>query len=195
MTELIPDAALIERCRDRDADAFRILVERYKKQAYGFAFSYLKNVDDSYSVSQEAFVRAWNGISAFRDGGVFRPWLFSIVKRLALNHIRKKKRLREISLEQAIEESGCAFPDNSSNPQEYVEADETRRDVWKAVMGLKEEFREIIVLKHFHDLSYHEISESLDIPEGTVMSRLYHARKALKKHLESRFPKGMIMND
>ncbi len=94
-----------------------------------------------------------------------------------------------------MEESGFNIPDDSCNPQEHIEADEKHREVWKAVMSLKEEFREIIVLKHFHDLSYREIAESLNIPEGTVMSRLYHARKALKKHLESRFSKGMIIYD
>ncbi|MFC1539594.1 RNA polymerase sigma factor [Candidatus Latescibacterota bacterium] len=184
------DSILIQRCKVRDKDAYRLLVERYKKQAYGFAFSYLKNVDDAYTISQESFIRAWNAIGKFEDGRNFRSWLLSIVKHLSLNLILKKKRLREISLENAMEESGFDIADNSNDPLETLEKNEQRREVWTAVMKLKEEFREIIILKHFNDLSYREISETLDIPEGTVMSRLYHARLVLKENLVQVMKRG-----
>ncbi len=179
------ETALILKCKARDKEAFRVLVERYKKQAFAFAFSYLKNADDALSVSQDAFVRAWNAIDTFMEGRRFKPWLMSIVKNLSLNRIEKKKSLRETSLDQAMEESGFDIADTSASPLEIVERKETSEQVWKAVMSLKEEFREIIVLKHFQELSYHEMSEALEIPEGTVMSRLYYARLELKKKLET----------
>jgi RNA polymerase sigma-70 factor, ECF subfamily len=184
------DNILIQRCKLRDKDAYRVLVERYKKQAYGFAFSYLKNVDDAFNISQESFIRAWNAISKFEDGRSFRSWLFSIVKNLSLNLILKKKRLREISLDHAMEESGFDIADNSNDPLETLEKKEQRAQVWSAVMMLKDEFREIIILKHFNDLSYNEISETLDIPAGTVMSRLYHARLSLKENLAQAMKRG-----
>jgi len=179
------DSALIIKCKARDKDAFRVLVERYKKQAFAFAFSYLKNADDALNVSQDAFVRAWNAIDRFMEGKSFKPWLMSIVKNLSLNRIAKTKRLRETSLDQAMEESAFDIPDRGSSPLEKLEQKETNEFVWKAVMCLKDDFREIIVLKHFQDLSYREISEALEIPEGTVMSRLYYARMELKKNLEA----------
>ena len=178
------DNILIQRCKVRDTDAYRVLVERYKKQAYSFAFSYLKNVDDAFNISQEAFIKAWNAMNRFEEGRSFRSWLFSIIKNLSINLILKKKNLKEISLEKALEESGFDITDSSADPLETLENKEKRKQVWKAIMGLKEEFREIIILKHFNDMSYREISEMLDIPEGTVMSRLYHARLSLKENLE-----------
>ena len=174
------ESFLVERCRAHDLAAFRELVELYKKQAYGFAFSYLKNADDALTISQDAFVKVWRAIDTFEAGRKFRPWLFSIIKNLALNLIARKKNRREISIDEAMEQSGYDIPDKSDNPQEMLEKNELREQVWKTVMELKPEFREVIVLKHFHDLSYREIAESVGIPEGTVMSRLYHARLALK---------------
>jgi len=181
--ENVPEQALVARCREGDREAFRILVERHKRRAYEFAFSYLKNADDALGVSQDAFVRAWRAFDTFVEGRAFRPWLLGIVKNLSLNLLEKKKRLREVSLDEAMEESGFDIGDPSQNPQETLERKETGRLVWRAIFGLKDEFREIIVLKHFHDMSYGEISETLGIPEGTVMSRLYYARMELKKKL------------
>lgn len=184
MTEYTDDM-LIVRCKSKDIGAFNLLVERYKHEAYGFAYSYLKNVDDALSVSQDAFVRAWKSMAAFEEGRKFRPWLFSIVKNQALNAIARKKNRREISLDEAMEASGFDLPDSAPGPYERLADGETKRQVWKAVMSLKKEFREVIILKHFHDLSYAEMAETLDIPAGTVMSRLYHARLALKEVLST----------
>lgn len=182
--EHVNDSTLIERCKCKDKDAFGILVRRYQKPAYAFAFSYLRNSDDSVAVSQEAFVRAWRAIDTFLDGKSFKPWLFSIVRNLALNLIEKKKSHREISIDRAMEESGFDIPDETADQLAEMEQQELKREVWKAIISLKDEFREIIILKHFNDLSYREISESLGIPAGTVMSRLYYARAELKEKLE-----------
>jgi len=180
----VSDSTLIERCKGMDKDAFGILVRRYQKPAYAFAFSYLRNSDDAVTVSQEAFVRAWRAIDTFLAGKSFKPWLFSIVRNLALNLIEKKKSLREISLDSAMEDSGFDVPDKTADQLTEMEDSELKQKVWKAIFSLKDDFREIIILKHFNDLSYREISESLGIPAGTVMSRLYYARAELKEKLE-----------
>ena len=189
MTEYTDDI-LIVRCKSKDVCAFNLLVERYKHEAYGFAYSYLKNVDDALSVSQDAFVRVWKSIAGFEEGRKFRPWLFSIIKNQALNVIDRNKSRREVSLDEAMETSGFDLPDCAPGPYDRLANSETRRQVWKAVMSLKKEFREVIVLKHFHDLSYAEMAEAIGIPEGTVMSRLYHARLALKQELTSELQRG-----
>ncbi len=189
MNELTDDMLII-RCKTGDKNAFRILVERYKKQAYGFAFSYLRNAEDALNISQDAFIKVWNAIDTFIEGRHFRPWMFSIVKNLSINLIEKKKHRREISLDEAFEKSGFDIADSSDNPQKILEEKEIRGNIWKAIFDLKDEFREIIILNHFHDLSYHEISETLGIPEGTVMSRLYYARLELKKKLINVLQRG-----
>jgi len=181
----LSDTILIQKCKVKNKNAYCVLVERYKKEAYSFAFSYLKNMDDAFSISQEAFIKAWNAINGFNEKRSFRPWLFGIIKHLSLNLIAKKKHLREISLDAALEESAFDMADASADPLEVLEIKEKHRQVWRAIMALKEDFREIIVLKHFHDLSYSEISETLSIPEGTVMSRLYYARISLKENLNT----------
>lgn len=178
------DAVLVQRCKARDMSAFRELVDRYRESAYGFAFSYLRNTEDALSVSQDAFVRVWEFIGTFREGSSFRSWLFGIVRHLSLDCLDRRKRRREVSIDAVMEESGFDPADPGPDPHQMLETRETRARVWKAIMGLKDDFREIIVLKHFNDLSYREIAESLGIPEGTVMSRLFHARVALKKSLE-----------
>lgn len=189
MTEYTDDI-LIMRCKSKDIGAFNQLVERYKHEAYGFAFSYLKNVDEALSVSQDAFVRVWKSIAGFEEGRRFRPWLFSIIKNQALNEIDRNKNRREVSLDEALEESGFDLPDSTPGPYDRLADSETRRQVWKAVMSLKKEFREVIILKHFHDLSYAEMADTIGIPEGTVMSRLYHARLALKQELINELQRG-----
>ncbi len=178
------EADLVKRCKAHDLAAFRDLVKECRGVAYSFAFSYLHNSDDAMAVSQDAFVRAWSRFGTFREGNSFRSWLLGIVRNLSLDVLNTKKRRREFSIDEAMEESGFDLPDTGPDPHDALEKSEIRAQVWKAIMGLKQEFREIVILKHFHDLSYREISESLDIPEGTVMSRLFHARLALKKSLE-----------
>ena len=184
MTELT-DTMLILKCKEKDTHAFRILVERYKKQAYSFAFSYLQNADDALNISQDAFIRTWKAMDTFIEGKHFSPWLFSIIKNLSINHLEKKKHLREISLDKAIEENGFDIADSENNPLDALEEKENRQQIWKVIFELKEEFREIIILKHFHDFSYQEIAETLSIPVGTVMSRLYYARLDLKERLKN----------
>ena len=179
----LTDDMLIARCKARDTGAFRLLVERYRQPAYSFAFSYMRNDDDAVAVSQDAFVRAWKAMDTFIDGRRFGPWLFSIVKRLALNLIDKRRRRREVSLDEAVEAYGFDAADPSADTARYAEERDMAGRVRRAVLLLKEEFREVIVLKHFHDLTYAEIADALGIPDGTVMSRLYYARKELKKNL------------
>ena len=183
--DTLSDEILVGRCKKRDTGAFRLLVERYKKQSYAFAYSYVRNTDDALSVSQEAFVKAWNAMGSFIEGKQFRPWLFSIVKNLSLNHIDSRKRKKEVSLDAAMEAGSFQAVYEGDDPQVILEKKELHDTVWDAVESLKEEFCEVIVLKHVQDLSYNEIAETLNIPLGTVMSRLYYARLELKKKLET----------
>lgn len=179
------DAILIARCKVRDTDAFRVLVERYRHSAFSFAYSYLRNEDDALVVSQDAFVRAWKSMDSFIEDRRFGPWLLSIVKRLALTFIDRRRVRREVSLDHAVEDYGFDAPDPAGDTSHYAEERDTGARVRRAVLSLKDEFREVITLKHFHDLTYAEIAETLGIPEGTVMSRLYYARRELKRILSA----------
>ena len=114
----------------------------------------------------------------------FQPMVIQYYKKSLNKSSWEKKHLREISLDKAIEENGFDIADSENNPLDALEEKENRQQIRKVIFELKEEFREIIILKHFHDFSYQEIAETLSIPVGTVMSRLYYARRDLKERLK-----------
>ncbi|MBI9102626.1 MAG: sigma-70 family RNA polymerase sigma factor [Spirochaetales bacterium] len=167
---------LILKARAGDGAAFNGLVRLYDRRIYQAAYSILRNPDESKDMVQETFIRAYRHINNFDPDRPFYPWLYRIVKNLCLNRTTNKG-YRTASLPEMEQASAMA------GPEESLMREESAREVREAVERLPEKHREIIVLKHFQDCSYKEMSEILDVPEGTVMSRLYHARKALKEAL------------
>jgi len=165
------------RARTGDSEAFGRLVRLYDRKAYKAAYWILRNEEESRDIVQEAFIRAFRNLSSFDPGRAFYPWLHRIVRNLCYNRTRNRN-YRAVSLPDTEQESTMA------GPEEALLAGETSREVREAVDRLPEIHREIILLKHFEDCSYKEIAEILEIPQGTVMSRLYNARKALKELLE-----------
>ena len=116
---VLSDTTLSLRCKAKEKEVFRIIVEGYRKQAYSFAFSYLKNANDALNISRDVFVRVWKAMDTFRECGRFIPWLFSIIKNLSLNLLERKKNLREISLDKAQKESGFDIADTGQDPLQY----------------------------------------------------------------------------
>jgi len=182
-SESSEDSALIERCRRGDKEAYGVLVQRYMKRAYATALAWVGSHNDALDLSQEAFVRAWRGLKHFNPEFRFFTWYYRILRNLCLNHLRNRKRrarpFSEVEKAQALED----IPDEWSDPSILAEQDEQKAAVWKALAALKEHEREILILKDFQEMSYKEIAEALDCPVGTVMSRLYHARRALRERL------------
>jgi RNA polymerase sigma-70 factor (ECF subfamily) len=158
--------------------AFRVLVERYKKKAYYTALKLVGDSDDAYDISQEAFIRVYNARRRYDVTHPFYAWFYAILRNLARNHLRK----RSIRLEYAVRTRRFRKQslEVSDSPECIAEADESRKAVWAAIGKLSYEHREIIMLRHFEDLSYEEIAKLLGIAVGSVMSRLYYARKRLR---------------
>lgn len=184
MDELIQsDTALMKRCRSGDGQAFRQLVEQLKKPAYHHALALTGNHADALDVSQEAFARAWMSIGRFDPSKPFYPWYYTILKRLALNCLRAHRRRRENNTgdewQFAEHESGT-----SDDPAEAHQSSEMHALVSRVMRQLAPEDREIIVLKDMHDYRYQEIALMLSIPVGTVMSRLYTARRRFRAMME-----------
>jgi RNA polymerase sigma-70 factor (ECF subfamily) len=177
---------IIRRVQEGDTNAFEKLVQAYSQKAYFVALGYVNNHDEAVDLSQDAFVKAFKAIKSFDLNSPFFPWFYKIIKNHCLNQIKKSQRSRHESLEQLKEEKGSDFPDDRRNPRELYSDEETRIKLWQSIELLKPDFREIIIMKHFHNLSYKEIAETLDIPIGTVMSRLFNARQELReKFLEA----------
>ncbi len=187
--EINSEMELVRRCQKGDKQAYEGLVKKYMKRAYFIALGFLGSHENALDLSQEAFLRAFKAIQRLDPQKSFFTWYYCILKNLCFNFIRDQKHhARTFSqLDQhAIQNAAIDFADASS----LMERNEIKEQVWKALDALKEQEKEIIVLKDFEGYSYKEISVLLEIPAGTVMSRLYNARKALKSRLERWFDEG-----
>ncbi len=178
------DQRAITDCQMGKKESYRILVDKYKTRAYYAALVYTGNSEDALDLSQEAFFRAYKSIKSFEKGKSFYTWLYRILRNLCINHYHRiKKRSVVFSDVEAQKGSELTIP-AISRPDEIFEEHEMREVVWQALNSLPEKDREILILKEYQELSYKEISEVLDIPIGSVMSRLYYARQKLATSLE-----------
>ncbi len=172
-------------------ESYGILVESYRERLYCAALRLVRNHDDARDLSQEAFVRFFQKISRFDPNRPFYPWLYRILHNLCVDHLRRHGTQRQVSLETMLEERHVQFEEGTSMPgdepgdaRDTIHAGEMAGHLRSAIEELKPEFREIVMMYHMEELSYKDIAEALDIPIGTVMSRLFHARKALAKLME-----------
>lgn len=178
---------LIERARRGDLDAFDVLVKRYERTIYHVAYRLTGSSDDASDIAQDAFIRAWNNLKSFRGDAAFSTWLHRIVTNAFLDD-RKKKRARPMrSLDEAIEldESSVTrqFEDTSPGPEAVAEGEERQRLLDRAIQTLPEAQRAMVILYHQQGLAYEEIAASVNLPIGTVKSRLNRARLALRDRL------------
>ncbi|UCC47328.1 MAG: sigma-70 family RNA polymerase sigma factor [Gemmatimonadota bacterium] len=178
------ERALVLRARAGDRGAFGELVTRYMRRAYYVALGLVGSHDDALDLSQEAFVRAFRARASLDPDRPFYAWLYQIVRRLCFNYLRDRK-TRSSRLEQAapwlMDEVGGRMAE--SDPARSAERSELRERLEVAIEALPEREREVLVLKEFEGLRYREIAELVGIPIGTVMSRLYAARKRLAESL------------
>jgi RNA polymerase sigma-70 factor (ECF subfamily) len=176
--------AAIRAARKGDRAAFGTLVRQYQRRAYAAAYSVVGNRDDALEIAQDAFVRAFRAMPRFDPAMPFYPWMHRIVRNLSLNHLKKRRRRGERSLDEMME-SGYDVRSQDECAQDRAAREDLRADIQAAMARISPEHQEILRLRHFLDLSYAEIAECLGIPAGTVMSRLHAARKSLRRVLET----------
>ena len=180
------EKAIIEKVLAGDNNAFGELVEAYQDKVYNLALRMCGNADDAFDLAQDAFFRAWRGLSGFQFESAFSTWLFRLTSNVCLDWLRAKKRRPTVSLttlDDEGEEVQMEIRDPGKSPEELLLAAEDRAAVTKAMNELPVEFREILTLRAIDDLSYTEIAEILHLREGTVKSRLSRARLALRNKL------------
>jgi RNA polymerase sigma-70 factor, ECF subfamily len=179
------DAALIERCRAGDLAAFEPLVTKYRQRVYRLAYNVLRDSEEAWDVSQDAFIRAFQALASFRGDSAFYTWLFRIVMNVARDRARQHAaRGRAFGAERVEEEDrDRTLADQGPAPDAHAVEVEERERIGRALATLSEAHRAIIMLSDLEGLSYREIAEVLDIPMGTVMSRLHHARRRLREAL------------
>ena len=177
---------IIEQVLAGDSNAFGTLVETYQDRVYNLALRMCGNPDDAFDLSQEAFFRAWRGLSGFQGEAAFSTWLFRLTANVCLDWLRAKKRRPTVSL-TAVDDDGeevqMEIADPGKSPEEILEAAEDRAALAKAMNQLPVEYRQILTMRAINDMSYTEIAEALQLREGTVKSRLSRARLALRNLL------------
>lgn len=185
MTQTVFDEpAIVREAQRGDRAAFGQLVKTYQQMAYATAYGFVGNREDALELAQDAFVKAYRAMNRFDTSMPFYPWLYRIVKNTCLNHLKKRRRRGETSLE-SLRESGVQFVSNDGGPSRNAGIDEIRAHLAHALNELPDDHREIITLRHVRGLSYTEIAECLKIPKGTVMSRLHTARRRMRDILSN----------
>ncbi len=178
----VEEIRLISEAKHGDPRSFETLVERYMGRAVHVAMGYVGNRDDALDMAQEAFYRVYRTLERFRDGEPFAPWFFRILRNACLTFLSRRKRRRAFSISRRHDDEGdFELPDHAQlAPVDRAELNEGQRQFWKCLETLPMKHREIILLRHLEDLEYAAIAEVLGIPIGTVMSRLFHARRKLR---------------
>jgi len=181
----LTDSELIERLQRGEMRSFETLVNRYKKRAFYLALGLVGDADEAHDISQEAFIRVYRSVKRFDTSKEFFSWFYVIVSNLARNQLKKRAVRTAHARDLQADSSSIKYSQTRSNPEVLMQADETKHQIWKGIEKLPFNFREIIILRHFEDLSYDEIARLLKIPKGSVMSRLYYARLKLKQIIEA----------
>ena len=176
------DDVLVRRAQKGSMEAFEVLVGRHRDKIYARAFSMMRNEDEAVDLSQEAWVKGWQRLKQFQGESSFVTWMTRIVINLCLDQLRKQKRQRAESIEQLEEDLGGVerqMPTVTVNPTEGLERSELRRRIDDALGKLSYEHRTVLILHEFEDLEYKEIAKRMECSIGTVMSRLFYARRKM----------------
>jgi RNA polymerase sigma-70 factor (ECF subfamily) len=176
------DATLVREAQQGEMGAFEELVGRHRDKIYARAYSMMRSEDDAIDLSQEAWVKGWQRLAQFHGESSFATWMTRIVINLCLDQLRKQKRHREESIEEMDEETGGVerqMPVVTSNPTAGLEREELRKRIDQALGQLSNEHRTVLVLHEFQEMEYKEIAKTMGCSIGTVMSRLFYARRKM----------------
>lgn len=185
--ELRTDTYLVEATLSGNRQAFGALVERYQDRLFNTLVRVLGSPDDASEVLQDAFVQAYTKLESFRGSSQFYTWMYRVALNMACSYRRRnKRRYDEQSVEQIRELSGAEPVEQSLPPEQLAIRVEQAELVQAALLEISEEHRQILVLREMEDCSYEAIAEILDLPVGTVRSRLFRARLQLKERLENK---------
>lgn len=183
---------LVDRAKAGDQEAFRQLFDAHHQRAYAVAMGVVKNTEDAFDVVQEAFIKVHRHLDSFQGGAAFYTWLYRIVMNLSIDHLRKKQRARTESYEDRIDRMESQPAENAhmpglraEDPDESLGNKELSVKIQQALSTLPEHHRAVIVLREVEGMSYEEMAEALQVPKGTIMSRLFHARRKMQDELQS----------
>jgi len=185
----VSDLELVKRCQEGQAEAFDELVTRYRTRIFAMIYNMVHNEQDAWDLAQESFIKAWKSIKRFRGRSSFYTWMYRIAMNVTIDWLRKKQ-VKGAGMEfddalqlREIDPASKTVPKADPLPHERMERTEIRAKIDKAIAQLSPEHRAVILMKEIEEMQYHEIAETLGCSIGTVMSRLFYARKKLQNLL------------
>jgi RNA polymerase sigma-70 factor, ECF subfamily len=181
------DVELVTAVKAGDTVAFRGLVEKYQNRIFSMVYGMTRNREDARDIAQDTFVKAYRSLDSFRLESSFYTWLYRIAMNLTIDHARKVKRQATGEFDEEIAQrddtGSIAEPHHIDSPTRALERKQLHKEIMDALDKLPEDQKQVILLRELEGLSYKEIADILEIPEGTVMSRLFYARKKMQKLL------------
>jgi RNA polymerase sigma-70 factor (ECF subfamily) len=191
------ESNLVQRARRGDQQAFRTLMERYKRKVFSIAYGMVRDPEVAMDICQESFIKVYRYLETFQGQSSFYTWLYRIVVNLCIDHIRKEAKHDALDYDDMVLRRQ---PDDAEawvvpklldqNPLAALDRKELSERISRAFEGLSEKHRAVLMLREIEGLSYEDIARTLKIHKGTVMSRLHHARRnlqaALQAYLEER---------
>src|SRR2546422_3162903 len=185
----VSELELVKQCQKGDSAAFDELVVRYRTRVFGMIYNMVHNEQDAWDLAQDSFVKAWKSIRRFRGQSSFYTWIYRIVTNVTIDWLRKKQ-VKGTGAEfddsialKTIDPASRTVPKADALPYQQMERDEIRARIEEAIGQLSPEHRAVILMKETEGMQYHEIAEALGCSIGTVMSRLFYARKKLQNLL------------
>ena len=182
----VSELDLVKRCQAGDTEAFDELVTRCRTRVFGMIYNMVHSEQDAWDLAQESFLKAWKSIGRFRGQSSFYTWIYRIVMNVTIDWLRKKQvkgsgaEFDDAIQLTEIDPASKTVPKTEALPHQTMERDEIRARIEKAIAQLSPEHRAVILMKEIEGMQYHEIAEALGCSIGTVMSRLFYARKKLQ---------------
>jgi RNA polymerase sigma-70 factor (ECF subfamily) len=185
------DLTLVNRVRTGDQRAFKLLVERYQRKVYGVALGMLKDKEEARDVAQDAFIKVYKYLDHFKGDASFYTWLYRITVNICIDVMRKKGggKAQHVEFDESIEMDtseanlGALGSRLGTNPQKSALRRELAEKIEEALAQVPEKHRAILLLRELEGMSYEDLARTLNVPKGTVMSRLFHARMKVQKIL------------
>jgi RNA polymerase sigma-70 factor, ECF subfamily len=185
----VSELDLVKQCQAGNTEAFDQLVTRYRTRVFAMIYNMVHNEQDAWDLAQDSFVKAWKSIGRFRGRSSFYTWIYRIVMNVTIDWLRKKQvkgagaEFNDAIQLKEIEPASRTLPKADPLPHERMEQSEIRARIDNAIAQISPEHRAVIVMKEIEEMQYHEIAEALGCSIGTVMSRLFYARKKLQNLL------------
>lgn len=188
------DTELVVRALSGREDSFEELVRRYQRPIVAYVYRMVGDYDAALDLAQEVFIKVYNSLGRYRPEFKFSTWIYRIAHNAAIDHLRRQGAMRTEEMEVEGQE-GTTFEkplaSKAPTPEQETERGERRAEIEEVVTQLPPAYRELIVLRHSHDLSYDEIAEVTSLPLGTVKNRIFRAREAMRELLVARGITGM----